>query len=145
MALPLPTPKGLLGDNGYDGDWLRENLPMRGILPIIPPRSNRKMPEPPDYRRYKDRNRVGRSSLNSSSNAASPHVMTKPSSRVRAPSASRKQDYGQRHLLTPPKLKLSRGRYTRAMASCRSMIADIIEQVLAKVSGNSTSTQPDTA
>lgn len=33
---------------------------MRGILPIIPPRSNRKLPEHPDYRRYKDRNRVER-------------------------------------------------------------------------------------
>ena len=33
---------------------------MRGILPIIPPRSNRKMPVHPDYRRDKDRNRVER-------------------------------------------------------------------------------------
>ena len=60
MALPLPTPKGLLGDKGYDGDRFRENLLMRGILPVIPPRSNRKAPEHPDYRRYKDRNRVER-------------------------------------------------------------------------------------
>ena len=37
---------------------LRENLLMRGILPIIPPRSNCKAPDHPDYRRYKDRNRV---------------------------------------------------------------------------------------
>lgn len=60
MALPLPTPKGLLADKGYDFDRFRENLLMRGILPIIPPRSNRKAPEHPDYRRYKDRNRVER-------------------------------------------------------------------------------------
>lgn len=33
---------------------------MRGILPIIPPRSNRKLPQHPDYRRYKYRNRVER-------------------------------------------------------------------------------------
>jgi hypothetical protein len=33
---------------------------MRGILPVIPPRSNRKAPEHPDDRRYKDRNRVER-------------------------------------------------------------------------------------
>ena len=33
---------------------------MRGILPIIPPRSNRKVPVHPDYRRYKDRNRIER-------------------------------------------------------------------------------------
>ena len=31
-----------------------------GILPIIPPRSNRKVPDHPDYRRDKDRNRVER-------------------------------------------------------------------------------------
>ena len=60
MALPLPTPKGLLADKGYDGDRFCENLLMRGILPIIPPRSNRKAPEHPDYSRYKDRNRVER-------------------------------------------------------------------------------------
>ena len=60
MALPLPTPKALLADKGYDGDSFRENLLMRGILPVIPPRSNRKSPEHPDYRRYKDRNRVER-------------------------------------------------------------------------------------
>jgi transposase len=60
MALPVPKPKALLADKGYDGDRFRENLLMRGILPIIPPRSNRKVPEHPDYRRYKDRNRVER-------------------------------------------------------------------------------------
>jgi len=58
MALPLPKPKALLADKGYDGDSFGENLLMRGILPVIPPRSNRKSPEHPDYRRYKDRNRV---------------------------------------------------------------------------------------
>ena len=33
---------------------------MRGILLIIPTRSNRNAPDYPDYRRYKDRNRVER-------------------------------------------------------------------------------------
>lgn len=33
---------------------------MRGILPIIPPRSSRKTPVHPDYRRYRDRNRIER-------------------------------------------------------------------------------------
>lgn len=60
MALPLPWPKALLADKGYDGDRLRENLLMRGILPIIPRRSNRKAPVHPDYRRYRDRNRIER-------------------------------------------------------------------------------------
>lgn len=52
MKLPLPKPKALLADKGYDGDRFRESLP------IIPPRANRKVPEHPDYRRYRDRNRV---------------------------------------------------------------------------------------
>ena len=43
-----------------DGDAFRQNLLMHGILPIIPPRSNRKAPEHPDYRRYRDRNRIER-------------------------------------------------------------------------------------
>lgn len=59
-ALPLPKPKALLADKGYDGDRFRENLLLRGILPIIPPRSKRKAPTHPDYRRYKDRNRIER-------------------------------------------------------------------------------------
>ncbi|CAN5229721.1 hypothetical protein BH11PSE5_BH11PSE5_08660 [soil metagenome] len=60
MAIPVATPKALLADKGYDGDRFRESLLVRGILPIIPPRSNRKMPEHPDYCRYRDRNRVER-------------------------------------------------------------------------------------
>jgi IS5 family transposase len=53
MAVPLPKPKALLADKGYDGGRFRENLLMRGILPILPPRSNRKVPVDPDYRCYK--------------------------------------------------------------------------------------------
>lgn len=59
MAIPVATPKALLADKGYDGNRFRDSLLVRGILPIIPPRSNRKVPEHPDYRRYRDRNRVG--------------------------------------------------------------------------------------
>ena len=58
MAMPVPKPAALLADKGYDGDRFRENLPLHNILPVIPPRSNRKAPEHPDYRRYRDRNRV---------------------------------------------------------------------------------------
>lgn len=60
MDIPVATPKALLADTGYDGDDFRESLLLRGILPIIPPRSNRKAPEHPDYRRYRDRNRIER-------------------------------------------------------------------------------------
>jgi transposase len=60
MEIPVAAPKALLADKGYDGDRFWESLLIRGILPIIPPRSNRKVPEHPDYRRYRDRNRVER-------------------------------------------------------------------------------------
>ena len=33
---------------------------MHGIMPIIPPKANRKVPEHPDYHGYRDRNRVER-------------------------------------------------------------------------------------
>ena len=60
MAIPVATPKALLADKGYDGNRFRDSLLVRGILSIIPPRANRKVPEHPDYRRYRDRNRVER-------------------------------------------------------------------------------------
>ena len=60
MAMPVPAPKALLADKGYDGDGFRESLLLHGILPIIPPKSNRKNPPPCDFKRYKDRNRVER-------------------------------------------------------------------------------------
>ncbi|WP_417321555.1 IS5 family transposase [Erythrobacter aureus] len=60
MQIPVTTPKALLADKGYDGDRFQESLLIRGILRIIQPRSNRKVPEHPDYRRYRDRNHVER-------------------------------------------------------------------------------------
>ena len=60
MALPVNKPKALLADKGYDGDAVRANLLMRGILPIIPPKANRREPIVCDFRRYRDRNRIER-------------------------------------------------------------------------------------
>ncbi len=60
MAIPVAKPKALLADKGYDGDAVRENLLMQGILPIIPPKANRREPIPCDFRRYRDRNRIER-------------------------------------------------------------------------------------
>lgn len=60
MAIPVTKPKALLADKGYDGDAVRENLLMQGILPIIPPKSNRREPIPCDFQRYRDRNRIER-------------------------------------------------------------------------------------
>ena len=50
----------MLADKGYDGDAVREALLLQGILPVIPPKSNRKSPTKCDFRAYKDRNRIER-------------------------------------------------------------------------------------
>ena len=50
----------MLADKGYDGDDVRSSLLMRGILPVIPPKANRKEPIACDFKAYKDRNRIER-------------------------------------------------------------------------------------
>ncbi len=60
INIPVAALTALLADKGYDGDRCREGMLIRGILPIIPPRSNPKVPEYRDYRCYRDRNRVER-------------------------------------------------------------------------------------
>ena len=41
MLDALPQVKTMLGDKGYDADWLREALAERGITACIPSRANR--------------------------------------------------------------------------------------------------------
>ena len=60
MALPVANLKHMLADKGYDGDDVRSGLLMKGILPVIPPRANRKEPIACDFRAYRDRNRIER-------------------------------------------------------------------------------------
>ncbi|WP_245653474.1 transposase [Sphingomonas pituitosa] len=60
MALPVSKPKALLANKGYDGDAVRANLLMRGILPIIPPKANWREPIAYDFRRYRHRTRIER-------------------------------------------------------------------------------------
>ncbi|WP_244538151.1 transposase [Mesorhizobium sp. YR577] len=50
----------MLADKGYDGDAIRDALLVQGILPVIPPKSNRRAPANCDYRAYRDRNRIER-------------------------------------------------------------------------------------
>lgn len=50
----------MLADKGYDGDDVRSLLLMRGILPVIPPKANRKEAVACDFKAYKDRNRIER-------------------------------------------------------------------------------------
>lgn len=54
----LPSVKCMLGDRGYDADWLREALQDKGIRACIPNRKKRKTPVKYDKRRYKRRNRI---------------------------------------------------------------------------------------
>lgn len=58
--MPVDKPQAMLADKGYDGDDVRASLLMKGILPVIPPKSNRKQPAECDFKRYKDRNRIER-------------------------------------------------------------------------------------
>lgn len=62
MALlgDLPDAEWLLGDRGYDADWLREALIERGTRPCIPGRKSRKKVVRYDKRRYRRRNRIER-------------------------------------------------------------------------------------
>ena len=54
----LPKVKWLLGDHGYDANWLREALQDKGIRACIPSRKQRKTPVKYDKRRYKRRSRI---------------------------------------------------------------------------------------
>ena len=58
--MPVGKPKLFLADKGYDGDYLREELLIHGIRPVIPPKANRKNPPACDFRVYKDRNSIER-------------------------------------------------------------------------------------
>jgi transposase len=60
LDMPVKAPKAMLADKGYDSDAVRETLLLHNILPVIPPKSNRREPASCDYRRYRDRNQVER-------------------------------------------------------------------------------------
>ena len=60
IQLPIKNPRLMLADKGYDSDDVRAALLMKGIVPVIPPKSNRRDPIACDFRAYKDRNRVER-------------------------------------------------------------------------------------
>lgn len=44
MAMPVGKPRLLLAGKGYDGAAVREDLLLSGIVPVIPPKANRKNP-----------------------------------------------------------------------------------------------------
>ncbi len=55
-----PGTRCLIGDAGYDADRIRQELLLRGVLPVIPANPVRKEPAPLDRELYQLRNRVER-------------------------------------------------------------------------------------
>jgi transposase len=55
-----PPPKVLLGDKGYDADFIREDMEKRGGIAVIPMKRNRKIQAPGDGHIYALRNRIER-------------------------------------------------------------------------------------
>ena len=53
-------PQALLGDKGYDADSFIQNLEVRAIKPVIPPKSNRKVTRDCDFALYAERNLIER-------------------------------------------------------------------------------------
>ena len=53
-------PDALLADKGYDCDALIETLEERGVVPVIPPKANRREPRKTDFALYRQRNLVER-------------------------------------------------------------------------------------
>ena len=54
----LPQAKELLADKGYDSDWFRQALALRGITPCIPPTANRKVQHAYDKQLYRQRHKI---------------------------------------------------------------------------------------
>ncbi|MBS1092994.1 transposase [Gluconobacter sp. Dm-74] len=60
QELPAPNPRAMLADRSYDSDSFRQDLLIHGILPVIPSRKGRSVPQKTDWRHYRDRNRIER-------------------------------------------------------------------------------------
>jgi putative transposase len=57
---PEPVLTHAIMDKGYDSDGIREHLIARDIVPVIPPKSNRRAPRDYDTALYKLREKVER-------------------------------------------------------------------------------------
>ena len=58
LLAEMPRAKRLLGDKGYDADWLRDELKARGVRVCIPARNGRNHPASHNRRLYKKRCRI---------------------------------------------------------------------------------------
>jgi transposase len=55
-----PGTRCLIGDMGYDADRIRQELLVRGVLPVVPSNPARTTPLPLDRELYRLRNRIER-------------------------------------------------------------------------------------
>jgi IS5 family transposase len=58
LLAEMPRAERLLGDKGYDADWLRDELKARGVRVCIPARTGRSRPATHNRRLYKKRCRI---------------------------------------------------------------------------------------
>jgi transposase len=58
MLDALPPASQLIGDKGYDSDWLRQALTARGTAPCIPSKTNRRTAIPHDPALYRERHKI---------------------------------------------------------------------------------------
>ena len=56
----VPGTRCLIGDMGYDADRIRQDLLVRGVLPVVPSNPARTTPLPLDRELYRLRNRIER-------------------------------------------------------------------------------------
>lgn len=75
MIDTLPRAKVLLGDKGYDADWLRAALADRGIAACIPSKATRKVPIPHDATLYLQRHKIEIHVRKAQGLAAHPHPL----------------------------------------------------------------------
>ena len=59
-VLETADPRALIGDKAYDADRLIDTLNERAIIPVIPPKANRKVKRDCDFALYCERNLVER-------------------------------------------------------------------------------------
>ncbi len=60
LLIENAAPDALLADKAYDADLFVGTLTQRGILPVIPPKANRKIQRACDFALYCERNLVER-------------------------------------------------------------------------------------
>ena len=60
IADRIADPDALIGDKAFDADPFIDTLNQRGIVPVIPPKANRKITRACDYALYCERNLIER-------------------------------------------------------------------------------------